>query len=169
MANGWRITLILAMCSLTLGWFAHPAYAEPVQQSHSEGSLLRLAQPSPQRLIGNAIQGNSNLSTGVWGGEHIRLEVTEAGATVEYDCAHANISQKIAVDRRGRFVVMGSYVAEHGGPVRESDPSRGVAVQFTGKVSGKKLQLSVRRSDSRKLIGVFTLSLGHEGSLTKCR
>lgn len=169
MANGWRITLILSMCSLTLGWFAHPEYAEPVQRSHSGGSVLRPAEPSHRRSIESATQGNSNLITGVWGGEHIRLEVTEAGATVEYDCAHANISQKIAVDRRGRFVVTGSYVAEHGGPVRESDPSRGEAVQFAGKISGKKPQLSVRRRDSRKLIGVFTLFLGHEGSPTKCR
>src|SRR5258706_2743176 len=153
--RGWRITLILATCLLTLGWFALRPYAEPLQRSHSGGSVLRPAQPPPPRSIESATQDNSNLITGVWGGEHIRLEVTEAGATVEYDCAHANISQKIAVDRRGRFVVTGSYVAEHGGPVRESDQSRSEAVQFVGKISGKKLQLSVRRRDSRKLLGVF--------------
>lgn len=95
--------------------------------------------------------------------------MTEAGATVELDCAHATISRRIEATRNGRFVVMGSYVAEHGGPVRESEPSEGESVQFTGKVSGKKLQLSVRRRNSKKLIGVFTLFFGQEGSLVKCR
>jgi hypothetical protein len=168
MAKGWKITLILSMCSLTVGWFTLRAYAEPVQRSHSGRSVVKLAKPLPPSSIETATQRNSNLITGVWGGEHIRLDVTEAGATVEYDCAHATISRKIALDRNGRFVVMGSYFAEHGGPVREGEPT-GEPVQFTGKVSGRKLQLSVKRRDSRKLIGVFTLFFGQESLLVKCR
>src|SRR3979411_2412047 len=47
------------------------------------------------------------LPVGLWGGEHISMEVTGQGATVEYDCAHATIGQRIALDRRGRFDVPG--------------------------------------------------------------
>lgn len=47
---------------------------------------------------------NANASTasqsrdlrGAWGGEHIAMEVTDPGATIEYDCAHGRITEKIA-------------------------------------------------------------------------
>lgn len=150
MSERWRAALIFSICSLTFAGFTIGAYSKPAEPRHS--GTQQPAKPAP----------------GIWGGEHIRLEVTDAGARVEYDCAHATISRKIVADRQGRFIVMGSYVPEHGGPVREGDPT-GEPVQFTGKVSGKKLQLSIRRRDSRKLIGVFTLFFGQEGLLVKCR
>ena len=59
-------------------------------------------------MLGLPINGQvrtKGLPVGLWGGEHISLEVTEQGATIEYDCAHATIEQRIALDRRGRFDV----------------------------------------------------------------
>ncbi len=49
---------------------------------------------------------NANTSTssqsrdlrGTWGGQSIAMEVTDAGATIEYDCAHGRITEKIAPD-----------------------------------------------------------------------
>jgi hypothetical protein len=165
MAKGWRIILVLSMCSLTLGWFSLLAYAGFVQRSHSAGSVVRLDRHS----IATATQGKSNLFSGVWGGEHIRLEATDAGATVEYDCAHANISQKIMPDRSGHFVVNGVYAPEHGGPVRTNDQAVNIPVSFSGQVRGKSMSLTMRRRDTRKLMGRFALRHGQQGELVKCR
>jgi hypothetical protein len=109
------------------------------------------------------------LPTGVWGGEHIRLEVTEAGAQVEYDCAHGAIERKITTDRRGRFDVSGTHVEERGGPVRQGASRAAYAVRFTGRIDGKRMRLTIRRSDNKSLIGTFTLMHGQEAFLVKCR
>src|SRR5215475_7449380 len=78
---------------------------------------------------------------GLRGGEHISLEVTERGASVEYDCAHGTIDEKIVLDRRGRFNVPGTHVEEHGGPVRKDERLNHYPVRFSGRISGKKMQL----------------------------
>jgi len=109
------------------------------------------------------------LALGSWGGQHISLEVTVDGAIAEYDCAHGTISQKISLDRRGRFNVAGLYAAEHGGPVREGRQAGSVPVQFSGRVNEKRMFLTVRRRGSSQLIGNFTLVFGQEATLVKCR
>jgi hypothetical protein len=109
------------------------------------------------------------LPVGLWGGEHISIEVTERGATVEYDCAHGTIDQRITLDRRGRFDVSGMQVQEHGGPVRQGAQLAGYPVRFAGQVKGKEMSLSVRNSVTKHLIGIFTLVHGGEPKLRKCR
>jgi len=109
------------------------------------------------------------LPEGLWGGEHISMEVTGQGATVEYDCAHATIDQRIALDRRGRFDVSGIQVPEHGGPVRQNEQPTGYPVRFAGQVNGKTMKLSVRNSVTKELVGIFTLVYGSEAKLRKCK
>lgn len=46
---------------------------------------------------------------GTWGGEHIAMEVTDAGATIEYDCAHGRITEKIAPNPEGKFETKGVH------------------------------------------------------------
>ncbi|HEX8852205.1 MAG TPA: hypothetical protein VF754_01890 [Pyrinomonadaceae bacterium] len=110
-----------------------------------------------------------SVAAGIWGGEHISLEVTEGGARIEYDCAHGTIDRALSLDRRGRFDVKGTHVEERGGPVREGASERGYPVRFTGQVSGRKMKLTVRRTDTKELIGTFTLVRGQEPFLVKCR
>ena len=43
---------------------------------------------------------------GVWGGEHIRMEVNDSGADIEFDCARGSISQRLELDDKGRFKAM---------------------------------------------------------------
>jgi len=109
------------------------------------------------------------LPMGLWGGEHISMEVTERGAKVEYDCAHATINQRIALDRRGRFDVSGTQVQEHGGPVRQNEQATGYPVRFAGQVNGKTMKLSVRNSATKELVGIFTLVYGSDPKIRKCR
>ena len=134
--------------------------------------LTLLINDSNRNIERRGGEPNKKIKTvqkGTWGGEHIHLEVSEQGSQIEYDCAQGSIDQKIVLDARGRFKVSGTHVVERGGPVRESGSSKGDPVQFTGRVSGKKLELTVRRRDSKEVIGVFTLFYGQEGKLRKCR
>ena len=109
------------------------------------------------------------LPMGLWGGQHISMEVTAQGATIEYDCAHATISQRITLDGRGRFEVPGMQIPEHGGPVRQNEQSTGSPVRFAGQVNGKRLKLSVRSNVTKELVGIFTLVYGSEAKLMKCK
>ncbi len=176
MTDRWKVMLILLVCSLSVE-SALAAYARSsgTKQSYTKQLTERLVNIEPKiesPMRGHQThprRGGTRLSTGIWGGEHISLQVTEGGATIEYDCAHGTISRGILVDRRGRFVVEGTHVEEHGGPVRVNEQLNGYPVQFTGRVSGKRLKLTVKRRDTTKIIGIFTLSYGQEASLVKCR
>lgn len=109
------------------------------------------------------------LAEGLWGGEHIRMEVTAAETKIEFDCAHATISSKVLIDSRGRFVAKGIYFEERGGPVRQGQEGHGYAVQFRGTVKRKMMTLTVTRTDTNELIGAFSLAHGREPELVKCR
>jgi hypothetical protein len=116
----------------------------------------------------NPASAASRLATGIWGGDHIRLEVTDQGATVEFDCAHGTIPRRIILDRLRRFDAGGQFVAEHGGPVRQDEQVSGYGVRFTGRVDGQRMKLTVRNSATKELIGNFTLFHGREARLMKC-
>lgn len=109
------------------------------------------------------------LPTGTWGGQHISLEVTARQVSIEYDCAHATIDKRIALDRNGRFDVSGMHFSERGGPVRRGSQRRGYAVRFVGEVKGKEMTLTVTRSETNESIGTFTLKHGQPPRLMKCK
>ncbi len=109
------------------------------------------------------------LTPGVWGGKHIRFEVTERGANIEYDCARGTIEGRIVVNRRGRFTVEGMQYDEHGGPVRVGEESAGYRVRLSGVVGGSLLKLTVTRAGTRRVIGTYTLARDREPEVFKCR
>lgn len=110
-----------------------------------------------------------DLPTGNWGGQHISLEVTGTGGKLEFDCAHGEINSKIVLDKQRRFSVSGTYVEEHGGPVRQSDKPQSQKVLYIGQLTGDKIKLTIKRSDTKKVIGAFTLTRGQEAFIVKCR
>ena len=105
---------------------------------------------------------------GVWGGAHIRLEVTSDGAVVEYDCAHGTISEPLRPDDAGHFEAAGTYRPEHAGPVGNAEAPRRPA-NHSGKIDGNSMTLAVVLTDSAESVGRFTLVQGSEGDLVKCR
>lgn len=109
------------------------------------------------------------LTPGVWGGKHIRFEVTERGAHIEYDCAHGTVEGRIVVNRRGRFNVEGMHYEERGGPARAGDDAAGYRVRLSGVVGGSLLKLTVTRAGTRRVVGTFTLARDREPELVKCR
>lgn len=106
---------------------------------------------------------------GTWGGEHIGLEVTDGGGRVEYDCAHGTIDQKIDTDAGGGFEVRGTHVRERGGPVRKGVPEDRHPAVYKGRIKGDTMSLSVTESDTGESVGTFTLTLGRQPHVVKCR
>ena len=109
------------------------------------------------------------LNAGVWGGRHIRFEVAEGGARIEYDCAHGTVEGRIVVDARGRFNVYGTHFEERGGPTRPGDGESGYRVRLSGRVGGSLMRLTVTRPDTKEVVGTFDLARDREPELFKCR
>ncbi|HEX8650885.1 MAG TPA: hypothetical protein VF708_08580 [Pyrinomonadaceae bacterium] len=124
---------------------------------------------TPQQ--GNAVsQGNdTGAPTGVWGGAHIRLNLTKNHAEIEYDCAHGTIEEPLALDDKGRFDAKGTLIAEHGGPVRRNESPRNRPARYTGHVNGETMTLTVTLTDTNETLNTFTLTHGSEGRVMKCR
>ena len=108
------------------------------------------------------------VATGMWGGEHVSLAVTDAGAHVEFDCASGDIAQPLAVDGMGNLSVDGVYVREHGGPNQVGEVPDRKPARYTGRVAGTTLTLDVLLTDSNEKIGPFTLERGAASAVRKC-
>jgi hypothetical protein len=108
------------------------------------------------------------VSIGHWGGQHVGMEVTGEGATLDFDCAHATINQPLTVNANGSFDVSGFYTQEHGGPVRSNEDQSGQPAHFKGRLTGKSLSLTITLEGSSASIGPFTLELGKTPRIFKC-
>jgi hypothetical protein len=113
-------------------------------------------------------QTPSEVSRGTWGGLGISIEVGDPTASIEFDCAHATITEKMVLNREGKFQAKGFYVREKGGPVRADEVEERLPAIFTGEMKDKTLTLTVKLTDSKDAIGTFTLTHGKSGRLRKC-
>jgi hypothetical protein len=160
------VAALSLLLSLSVEGHASTRAASVVVTAKEESALM--SQASRHRRVGRGRAAGA-LTPGTWGGKHIRLEVTERGATIEYDCAHGVVEQRIVVDRAGHFSVAGTHYEEHGGPVHASDTESGYPVRLNGRVGGSLLKLTVTRAGTKKSIGVFNLVRGGEAQIMKCR
>ena len=104
--------------------------------------------------------------SGAWGGEHVVLTVTDNGGRVEFDCAHGTLDHPLQLDDRGRFSVAGTYVPEHGGPVRAGEVPESRPARYQGRLDGQKLEFTMTVEGHTGQ--VFTVALGKGPKLTKC-
>ena len=158
-----RLKLALALAALQL--FAAPTATHGL--AAAAGRRASMTQGGGARRVRR--RAPDTLTPGVWGGQHIRFEVTEGGANVEYDCAHGTVEGKIVVDARGRFSVYGLHYEEHGGPTRPGDDANGYRVRLSGRVGGSLMKLTVTRPGTRQLVGTFALARDREAAVFKCR
>ncbi|MFN2579315.1 MAG: hypothetical protein ABR607_16720 [Pyrinomonadaceae bacterium] len=108
------------------------------------------------------------LATGIWGGQHIQAEVTNRGAEIEFDCAHGSIPQQISLDNSGQFDANGTYSPEHAGPIRD-DENSSRPVRYKGNVKENSMSLTIADARTKEIVGTFTLTLGNDGRIMKCR
>lgn len=135
--------------------------------------LLLMAQGQSRSCRGNKVSDTptekiDRVASGVWGGQHIRMQVTESGARIEYDCAHGTIEQPLALDDAGRFEWTGTHVRERGGPVRREDKPDKRPARYTGQVNGKTMTLTVTLTDTDNTLDTYTLTQGDNGLIRKC-
>ncbi len=110
----------------------------------------------------------SPVPPGVWGGDHVMMTVSAPGTHVELDCAHGDVPGVLTLDSRGEFSIAGTFVQEHGGPVREDQPPDTHPAIYAGSVQSNNMALTIRLSDTDALIGSFALVRGAQGRVVKC-
>ena len=116
-------------------------------------------------LLMNA--GMQRIPTGVWGGQHINIEVGEKSATIEYDCASGVINGPMVVDANGRFNLRGTHKPERGGPIRADDDRKSQPASYAGSIKGNTMTLTLKLGDG--IEETFTLEKGKPGDLFKCK
>lgn len=122
-------------------------------------------------LVGAAprIQVTGNDESGVWGGRDISMRMGPSGATVEFDCAHGEITAPIRPNAKGEFTVAGTYTPEMGGPVRKDNPPSNLAATYKGTIKGNAMQMELTVPDRNIEGQIFTLTRGSAGRVVRCR
>lgn len=105
----------------------------------------------------------------VWGGEHIQLNVTADGATLEFDCASGTITKPLAADAQGSFKVKGTFTRERPGPVMRDNPNTAAAATYSGTITGNAMRLSITTGPQNESIGDYVLARGQTGKVFKCK
>jgi hypothetical protein len=138
----------------------------PLHGCHAENTLNRIADEMAEPTPGPA---PDRASSGRWGGEGVRMEVTPAAARLEWDCAHGSIEKPLALDEKGHFSVEGVYTRERPGPLRVGGQPPDLRALYSGSVAGETMTLRVTLIASDESIGAFSLAHGEPGRLRKCR
>jgi hypothetical protein len=115
-----------------------------------------------------ALPSSGEPLAGSWGGEHVALELSREGGTLEYDCAAGSIDEAVRPDSSGRFSVRGTHTPGHGGPERVGEEARALPAEYEGFVRGRRISLSVRVPASRLELGPFTLDRGAAPVIMRC-
>jgi hypothetical protein len=110
---------------------------------------------------------NSRQLSGLWGGNHVTLEISDQGATLEFDCATGSISEPILLDSAGSFDVTGSYTRQGPGPVRQAK-QRDDGAHYSGTVTDQTMTLTVRLEGSSAPAINLSLTRDKQGKLWKC-
>jgi len=158
-----KIILTLTFVAMS---FASAILVQSGSCGKSDGKQVRKTESNMNKA---PMEQSNRLADGVWGAEHIRLEVSGGGATIEYDCAHGTVDQTIAPDSAGNFDLQGTHTTERGGPIRVGEESRGRRARYVGRVKDDVMTLTVTLAETEETIGTFTLKRGSEVRLKKCR
>jgi hypothetical protein len=120
-------------------------------------------------LFGALLAGcrDEGVPNGAWGGDHVVLTVTDGGGSVELDCAHGTLDHPLRLDDRGRFSVAGTFVPEHGGPVRDDEGAERRPARYQGRLDRQEIEFTVT-VEGQTGQGPFTVTLGKAPKLTKC-
>jgi len=146
----------------------HPASSTLSLLKVRLAALFILGTVSASVACGGGPTTPSTPPTGAWGGDHISLTIGDAGSRAEFDCAHGEIPNPWVVDARQAFSVRGTFVREHGGPVRIDEVPDTHPATYAGSVTGNTMVLTVELTDTRDVIGTFTLIRSGPGRVLKC-
>ena len=106
--------------------------------------------------------------SGVWGGQGISMEVTDSGASLDFDCASGAITEPIVPDSAGKFSAKGRFARHRPGPTREGDDTEGQAAIYSGMLDGENMTLTITLAQNKEKAGSFTLAHGKTGRIRRC-
>lgn len=109
-----------------------------------------------------------SVPAGIWGAEGIIVKTDEKGVTIQYECADGRIEQPLMMDVGGNFAVNGIYYRQRGGPIRSDLKQFQQPVRYEGKISGETMTLKITDTESKDVIGEYTLRQGKIPKLTRC-
>lgn len=104
---------------------------------------------------------------GTWGGQDMIVNVEPGGVTIQYPCADGRIEQVPRMDAQGNFTANGVHIPQRGGPIRV-DAKSGQRARYEGKISGNTMMLKVTLTESKEVLGDFTLEYGKTPRMTRC-
>ena len=104
-----------------------------------------------------------------WGGEHIRLQVTDKGAELEFDCASGTIIKPLATNAQGNFSLKGTFTREHPGPVMRDNPNTAATATYSGTIQGDAMHVSITSAAQNDGMGEYVLVRGQQGRVMKCK
>jgi hypothetical protein len=151
---------------------AAPVEGSVVARFDGAGRVVSGWRRAAPRKVKRRMKGRSQdgrLASGAWGGDHVRLRVSESGAVLEFDCAHGQISAPFTTDADGRFDLPGTYTREGPGPIRIGRLPTASPARYAGRVEGETMTLGVSLASSDESLGSYTLKRGSEGRVWKCR
>jgi hypothetical protein len=96
------------------------------------------------------------------------MTVAGTATHLEFDCAHGDIPGALEADSRRQFTALGTYVREHGGPVRVDEAADTHPAIYAGAVQSTTLTLTIRLRDTGEPFGPFTLAHEVVGRVVKC-
>ena len=105
---------------------------------------------------------------GVWGGQGILANVEKERVSIQFDCADSRTEQTLMMDARGNFAADGIYFRQRGGPINSDDKQFHQPVRYEGKISGDTMTLRITFTESKEVIGEYTLQHGKTPKLTRC-
>ena len=105
----------------------------------------------------------------VWGGDHVKLEVTAEGATLEFDCASGTLSKPLTADAGGNFKIKGTFTRERPGPVMRDSPNTAAAATYSGTITGSTMRLNITAGSQNDSMGDYVLGRGQPGKVFKCK
>lgn len=104
----------------------------------------------------------------VWGADGIILNVEENGVTIQYECADGQIEQSLMMNEQGNFEANGIHSPQRGGPIRVDAKLARQPARYEGKISGDTMTLKVTLTETKEVIGEFTLERGKTPRMTRC-
>jgi hypothetical protein len=108
------------------------------------------------------------VAPGIWGGTGVNLTVEKEGVKIQYDCAEAEITEKLMIDKKGSFSVEGTYLRHNPGAIRLKFKPKKQPAKFVGKITDKKMILKVILTESDEEIGDHTLQKDKPAKLHRC-
>lgn len=132
-----------------------------------DGAKTRKA-PKMSQTQNNNLPVAQNKLNGTWGGEGISMEITDNGASLEFDCATGRITEAIVPDSAGKFTAKGLFARQRPGPTREGDENDGQPATYTGVITGDSLTLTITLTRNDEKAGTFTLGHGKPARIRRC-